>query len=445
MRWRSRPRVQRHHVVLLLMVVALFYALATGATLYYRIIYLLGLAFLGSYAWSRLNSRGIRIEIERERSHVQVGDTIEERIRVLNMGPIPKTWLEVQELTTMPGGASGQVISLQGGGQRFWRVRIPARQRGVYTLGPIRVTARDPFGLFHQSKTFPGTQEVVVYPAPVDLPNLSIAARAAGFNPRGSATSGSTPRPLTAADLTLEDRWILSRLSRVADEMTQLLGRYQFDAATRVLRDFTWSEFCDWYLEMIKPRLRDQQEKPTAQRVLVGVLDALLRLLHPFTPFITEELWQRLNEIAPERGLFHPEAAAASVMIAPWPELPGDWQDQSLESRVERFQETIVKVRNKRAEYRIPPGTALELSLRCDANTAGEMQQVSRQFENLAKTTLVAAGPNVERPPAAVGFTLVGGEGFIPLEGVIDRDAELDRQQQEAEKLSGFISSHEQK
>ena len=157
------------------MVVALFYALATGATLYYRIIYLLGLAFLGSYAWSRLNSRGIRIEIERERSHVQVGDTIEERIRVLNMGPIPKTWLEVQELTTMPGGASGQVISLQGGGQRFWRVRIPARQRGVYTLGPIRVTARDPFGLFHHSKTFPGTQEVVVYPAAVDLPYLSIA------------------------------------------------------------------------------------------------------------------------------------------------------------------------------------------------------------------------------------------------------------------------------
>ena len=73
------------------------------------------------------------------------------------------------------------------------------------------------------------------------------------------------------------------------------------------------------------------------------------------------------------------------------------------------------------------------------------MQQVSGQFENLAKTTLVAAGPHVQRPPAAVGFTLVGGEGFIPLEGVIDRDAELDRQQQEAEKLSGFISSHEQK
>ena len=147
-----------------------------------------------------------------------------------------------------------------------------------------------------------------------------------------------------------------------------MLGRYRFDEATRILRDFVWNEFCDWYLEMIKPRLRDETLKPTAQRVLVSVLDTILRLLHPFAPFITEELWQRLNEIAPVRGLVEngneianlksqisnlKSPSATSVMIAPWPDVPTSWQNKDLERRFERLQETIVAVRNVRALYNI--------------------------------------------------------------------------------------------
>ena len=113
---------------------------------------------------------------------------------------------------------------------------------------------------------------------------------------------GYTPGEVTEDQLALEDRWILSRLATVTQEVTALLDKYQFDAATRSLREFVWNEFCDWYLELIKPRLRDDTAKSTCQRVLVMVLDTILRLLHPFTPFITEELWQRLNEIAPERA-----------------------------------------------------------------------------------------------------------------------------------------------
>src|SRR5690606_5759000 len=152
-----------------------------------------------------------------------------------------------------------------------------------------------------------------------------------------------------------------SRLSAAAADVTEMLGRYQFDGATRALRDFAWNEFCDWYIEMVKPRLRDEQQKPAAQRMLVGVLDALLRLLHPFAPFITEELWQRLKELAPQRGLLEPQAAAESVMIAPWPELPPEWQDKSLEQRFQRLQDTIVAVRNVRSVYNIGPGTPLKL------------------------------------------------------------------------------------
>ena len=137
---------------------------------------------------------------------------------------------------------------------------------------------------------------------------------------------GYTPAPVTADQLHMEDRWILSRLARVGAEIDQYLSRYQFDAATRTVREFAWNEFCDWYLEMIKPRLRasdpDALERPghfderaVAQRVLLAVLDSLVRLLQPFTPFICEELWQRLNEIAPERAL--PERSEISAPSNP--------------------------------------------------------------------------------------------------------------------------------
>ena len=300
---------------------------------------------------------------------------------------------------------------------------------------------------------------------------------------------GYTPGPVDVATLPLEDRWILSRLSTVAREMTDRLGEYQFDAATRAVRDFTWNEFCDWYLEMIKPRLRasdpDASERPghldetrdVAQRVLVAVLDTLLRLLQPFTPFLCEELWQRLKDIAPQRGLAQPIEAEEAAIIARWPIIPADehedetppgsvtvaspklrfqrapqpWistpqiADADLERRFERLQETIVAVRNVRAVYNIPPSTTLPLVVRCEENVAADLRNVAGQFANLAKAELTAAGPDVERPPASASFSLADADGFIPLEGVIDRNAELARQHAEAAKLRKHIAGHEGK
>ncbi len=254
-----------------------------------------------------------------------------------------------------------------------------------------------------------------------------------------------TPGTVQPDELKLEDRWILSRLSVVSAELTEQLERYQLDGATRTLRDFVWNEFCDWYVEMIKPRLRDDALRPAAQRVLVGVLDTILRMLQPFTPFLCEELWQRLAEIAPERGLPTPGAAAASVMIAPWPAIPADWRDPALEARFARLQDTIVAVRNVRAVYGIPPATPLTLHVRCAPQVAADLQDVSGQFENLARTMLEAAGAQVERPKGAASFALADADGFIPLEGVIDRDAELKRQRKELEKLRGIIAGSEKK
>ena len=256
---------------------------------------------------------------------------------------------------------------------------------------------------------------------------------------------GYTPGPVDLSQLAIEDRWILSRLATVTDEVTSHLGIYKFDAATRSLRDFVWNEFCDWYLEMIKPRLRDDVLKPTAQRVLVTVLDNAVRLLHPFAPFITEELWQRLREIAPVRGLPEPAATEDAVIIAPWPSGLSGHRDEALESRFQRLQDLIIAVRNVRGTYNISPAISIAISVRCSDAIAQDLKQVQPQFELLAKTTLTDAGPAVARPNASASFSLGDADGYLPLEGLVDLQAEVERLKKEAEKLRGFIAGHEKK
>ena len=256
---------------------------------------------------------------------------------------------------------------------------------------------------------------------------------------------GYTPGPVAASQLPIEDRWILSRLATVTHEVTTWLNVYKFDAATRSLRDFVWNEFCDWYLEMIKARLKDESLKPVAQRVLVAVLDTIARLLHPFTPFITEDLWQRLNEIAPTRGLPEPSTAAAAVIIAPWPSGLDSYRDPALESRFQRLQDLIVAMRNVRANYNISPAVAVSISVRCSPEIAADLKQVQQQVETLAKATLTAAGPDVVSPSASARLSFEDAEGYLSLEGLVDLQAEKERLNKEAEKLRGFIAGHEKK
>ena len=254
--------------------------------------------------------------------------------------------------------------------------------------------------------------------------------------------SGPLP-PVT--ERPLEDRWILSRLATVTGEITTALDRYQFDVATRSLRDFVWNEFCDWYVEMVKVRLRDDELRADAQRMLAGTVDQILRLLQPFMPFVTAELWEKLGEVAPDRGLVESEPAEELCINAAWPTVPNDWHDPALESRFGRLQEITIAVRNVRAIYNIPPKEKVPLLLRSAADIAVEMKDVQPQFDQLAGVVLEAAGVEVERPPASASFALDDADGFIPLAGLIDRDRELARQQKEADKLRGHITGAEKK
>ena len=115
---------------------------------------------------------------------------------------------------------------------------------------------------------------------------------------------GYTPAPIMESDLTVEDRWMLSRLSTVTTNVSSFLENFRYAEATRELYDFAWHQFCSFYVEMLKDRLADESLRPHAQRMLAYSLDCLLRLLHPVMPFITEEIWQNLAKLCPERG-FH--------------------------------------------------------------------------------------------------------------------------------------------
>src|SRR4051794_17014504 len=188
---------------------------------------------------------------------------------------------------------------------------------------------------FEQGRTFPN--------------KLWNAARFALMN-----LAGYKPATTDPADLTIEDRWILSLLARTAAETTAELEGFRFAEATKRLRDFTWNDFCDWYVEILKGRLRDPATRPLAQRVLATVLDGLCRLLHPVLPFVTEGVWQALGQIAPRRGLPQPEPAAESVCIAPWPSYPEAWRAPEAEGVVAQWQEKITAIRNLKSERNVP-------------------------------------------------------------------------------------------
>ncbi len=248
---------------------------------------------------------------------------------------------------------------------------------------------------------------------------------------------GYTPGAINLADLPIEDRWILSRLATTTAQVTEQLEGFKLADAARTLYDFTWSEFCDWYVEMSKARLARSASdgRMLVQRVLVGVLDAILRLLHPIMPFVTESIWQALGEPAFERGLPHPQPAAESVMIAPWPELPASWQAKEIESRIRRMQDLVRTVRNIRNQFQVNEKATVDVSIRCSAEVAKDFGALSAFILPLAKVGKLQSGPDVAKPPQSAASVHADFEAFISLKGLIDVPAEIKRlEKQQGEK-----------
>jgi valyl-tRNA synthetase len=246
-------------------------------------------------------------------------------------------------------------------------------------------------------------------------------------------------------ELAVEDSWILSRLTTVTQQVTDALDDYRFADAARTLYDFAWDEFCSFYVEMVKGRLQDEAERMTAQRVLAHTLDTLLRLLHPMIPFLTEEVWQRLGAMAPERGIDRVESAAESVMRAAWPESDPARQDAEIEAQFARFQEVLRAVRDIRARQGVAPKTSLRFSVRCDVAVGDLLSPMEPYFQSLANARAVSFGPAVVAPPLSAHVALAGMDVYVDLAELIDVPAEIARKEQEVQKLLGFITAKEKK
>jgi valyl-tRNA synthetase len=269
---------------------------------------------------------------------------------------------------------------------------------------------------------------------------------------------------LSDDELFVEDSWILSRLATVTQQVTDALDEYRYADAARVLYDFAWDEFCSFYVEMVKGRLQgdcpnsclskngtvpfDAQkasDRITAQRVLAHTLDTLLRLLHPMIPFLTEDVWQRLGEIAPERGIDRVTSAAESIMLSPWPECDAARQDPEIEAQFARFQEVLRAVRDIRAKQGVAPKTPLRFSVRCDDSVAELLQPMTPYFASMANADATAIGPDLAAPALSAHVALQGMDVYVDLSELIDIPAEIARKKQEVEKLTGFIAAKEKK
>jgi valyl-tRNA synthetase len=230
--------------------------------------------------------------------------------------------------------------------------------------------------------------------------------------------------------LTLAERWALSRFTQLIETVTSMLEEYQFGEAGRQLYEYVWSEYADWLIEVSKIRLYSEEEeanKNATRQVLVGILDQSLRLLHPYMPFVTEEIWQHLPG--------HTE----SIMVSAWPEPDKRLIDQNAERDMAVIMEVIRVIRNARAEFGVEAGRWVEaLVVAGDRVDLLQAQVPAIQALSRAKPVTVV-GDLADRPKQAVHAVAGGVEVYLPLAGLVDLEAEKERTKKEIAELSDHI------
>ena len=236
---------------------------------------------------------------------------------------------------------------------------------------------------------------------------------------------GATFTPRSRADLKPEDRWILSRLARVVAEVHGHLEAYNPSAALSAAREFFWGSLCDWYLEIIKPRMWDEGEAPLARQVLAYALDQVLRLLHPFVPFVTETLWDMLNQRAPQRGLETPLPSSDLLVSASWPAAAPEQIEPEVEATFTVMQEAVRAIRDLRSRNNVPPSRKLPARLRASGEMAMGMQRAADSICSLAGLASLEISDHVERTPDAA--TAIFRDVEIHLANVVDPEEERAR------------------
>jgi valyl-tRNA synthetase len=246
-----------------------------------------------------------------------------------------------------------------------------------------------------------------------------------------SNLDGYDPRVARKGTPTVADRWIRSRLAATIRSVRRALDGYRFNDAASAVYQFLWHEFCDWYLEIAKPRLyqtEDAVARAVAQKTAVETLETTLRLLHPFMPFISEELWQRL----PHQG--------SSIMVAPFPRPPRKAHDPAAEAEMAAVVAVVSAIRAIRSESRIAPAAELRVTVKPSvAEAAGRLEDATALIGALARSRVTVALAATRPPHSAVGVT-PEAEVYVDLEGVIDLTAERRRLEREIDRADQDIA-----
>jgi valyl-tRNA synthetase len=236
----------------------------------------------------------------------------------------------------------------------------------------------------------------------------------------------------TNYELSVADRWIISRLQEAEKAVADAIAQYRFDMATQAVYEFFWNEYCDWYLELSKQVLNDTNatdaQKKGTRRTLIRVVEASLRLMHPMMPFITEEIWQRVKVLAGATG--------NSIMLARYPQADSNKIDSQACADIAWLQQIILGIRNIRGEMNIPPGKQLPVFLRngddSDRTRLATNQLFLMKLANIASIEWLNAGDSAPLSATALAGNL---EILIPMSDLIDKNAELARLQKEIDRL----------
>ncbi len=258
----------------------------------------------------------------------------------------------------------------------------------------------------------------------------------------GNRATQASPLPDEPVDETkwsLADRWIVSRFNRTVVECDEAMKVYRFDQYAKACYDFFWRDFCDWYVEAIKPTLKDPGRAGQTAHVLASVLDGALRLMHPMIPFITETIWWKLNDVRPTRGL--PKRIelppSARLIKAKWP-TPGQFSEAA-EFLFPKIQEIVVAIRNVRNEHKVDVKRSVAVSILATGDSARQITENKGVIELLATCELKAVGPDVKPIPSAARATAAGCE--ILIEGTVDEGAEKERSSRKRDELTRTVAA----
>ncbi|MCH5583960.1 valine--tRNA ligase [Shimazuella sp. AN120528] len=237
-------------------------------------------------------------------------------------------------------------------------------------------------------------------------------------------------------ELNTADKWILTRLQETISEVTRQLDSYHYNEAGRILYEFVWDEFCDWYIEFAKLSLYgdDEKAKLTTRSVLCYTLDNILKLLHPFMPFVTEEIWQNL----PHEG--------KSIVIADWPISQQNYQFPKAVEQMKLYMEVIRSVRNIRAEVNAPMGKKINIFIKPDnENTLHDLQEGEQWIHKQCNAESLTIDSNISIQEKTISGVVTGAEILLPLAGLIDIQQELNRLEKELKTLDSEVNRVQKK